>query len=77
MEKAEKLLLFSEVLNYFKVKSNTELFKLKEFRQITKEYGLLEPDLLRTKNWGTINGRPVIIDYGFTLRVRNFYYFPF
>lgn len=77
MEKAEPLTQFSEVFNYYKVKSYIELFRLAEFRKLTREYGLLEPDLRRNKNWGKINGRPVIIDYGFTLRVRNNYYFPF
>ena len=77
MEKADSLLLFSDVLRYFKVNSYRELFQLKEFRYMTKELGLLEADLRRTRNWGKISGRPVIIDYGFTIRVRNNYYFPF
>lgn len=77
MEKAEKLEQFTEVFEHYKVNSYIELFRLPEFRKLTREYGLLEPDLRRNKNWGKINGRPVIIDYGFTIRVRNNYYFPF
>ncbi len=77
MEKAEILGQFTEIFDYYKVKNYAELFRLPEFRKIIREYGLLEPDLRRIKNWGKIDDRPVIIDYGFTLRVRNNYYFPF
>ncbi len=77
MEKADNLMFLSEVLHHFNVGSFRELFSLKEFKHITRELGLLEADLRRAKNWGKINGRPVIIDYGFTMRVRNYYYFPF
>ncbi len=77
MEKAEKLEDFSVVLKHFNVRNFKELFKLKEFRELSYTYGLLPDDLVRRDSWGTINGTPVIIDYGFTAQVRNRYYFPF
>lgn len=77
MEKAENLIQFSEILKYFEVNSYRELFQMEEFRHLIKELGLLEADLRRIKNWGKIKECPVIIDYGFTVRVRNAYYFPF
>ena len=77
MEKAEKLEDFSLVFKYFNVRNHGELFYIKQFRDLPEEFGLLPIDLVRRDSWGTIEGRPVIIDYGFTLQVRNRYYFPF
>ncbi len=77
MEKAEKLTDFSVVWKYFDVKNHRELFNLKQFKDLPNTYGLLPNDFVRRDSWGTIDGRPVIIDYGFTVQVRNRYYFPF
>jgi hypothetical protein len=77
MEKADPITDFLEILSYYNVNSARELFRLKEFRDSITEFSLLEPDLRRIKNWGRIDGKPVIIDYGFTIKVRNHYYFPF
>lgn len=77
MEKAEKIYNISRVYEYFNVKSKEELFNLEELKNIFKENNLLTGDLNRESNWGVINGRPVIIDYGFTREVCRRYYFFF
>jgi len=74
MQKAEKIKHISEVWEYFNVKSNRELYNVGEIRYISSEYNLLMADLYRPVNWGRINARPVIIDFGFTRRVRKKYY---
>lgn len=74
MEKAEKIRDISFVWKYFNVKSNSELYKVKELHDICKKYNLGIKDFGRAANWGQINGKPIIIDYGFTKQVsRRFY----
>ena len=77
MEKAVHIKDFSEVRKYFNVKNNRELFRLQEIRSAFTNHNILMNDLYRPENWGMINNRPVIIDYGFTQRVRRRYYSPF
>jgi hypothetical protein len=77
MEKADKIDNFSYVCNYFKARSIVEVLKLKEIQNIHNRYNLLLNDLCRTSSWGIINGRPVIIDYGFTREIRKRYYSGF
>ncbi len=77
MEKADRIKDFSEVRAYFNVTSNKELFRLDEIKSVYIKHNVLLNDLYRTANWGMIHGRPVIIDYGFTERVRRRYYSPF
>lgn len=74
MEKAEPVANFSDICSYFHVKTNRELFQLSDFNYIPHKYNLLVNDLCRPVNWGIIHGRPVIIDYGFTGRIRRRYY---
>ncbi|MDV4152152.1 hypothetical protein R0131_15095 [Clostridium sp. AL.422] len=74
MRKAYRIKKFSEILAYYKVRSAEELFSLNEFQNIQYEYNLLPCDLRRVSSWGIINGRPTIIDYGFTREVREKYY---
>lgn len=74
MKKADKIYNFSYVCHYFKVRSIIDVLKLKRFQNIECRYNLLLNDLRRTSNWGIINGRPVIIDYGFTKEVSRRYY---
>lgn len=74
MEKAVQIRDFYEVRRYFNVKSNRELFQLKEIRSVFTNHNLLMGDLYRTSSWGMIDNRPVIIDYGFTYKVRRKYY---
>lgn len=74
MQKANKIYNISYVWNYFNVTSKRELFNSKELRNIKRIYNLLLGDFARTSSWGMINGRPVIIDYGFTRDVKERYY---
>lgn len=74
MEKAELINHISTVWNYFNVESNRELYHVKALQELSLKHSLLLTDLRRPVNWGIIKGRPVIIDYGFTQRVRNRYY---
>ena len=74
MDKAEQIRDISLVWDYFKVGSNTELFQNLTLRSIADKYNLLIGDLGRVVNWGKKDGRPVIIDYGFTRKVRRKYY---
>lgn len=74
MEKADSISYMPEVWDYFGVKSNSELQRIKEIKKITKKYDLVNADFFKANNWGIINGRCVIVDYGFTRSVRKKYY---
>ena len=74
MEKAEKVRSISYVWNYFNVKSNKELYKVKELQDISSKYDLVLRDFGSPNNWGRVGDRPVIIDYGFTQQVRKKFY---
>jgi len=74
MEKAEKINNISYVWGYFDVRNKRELFNIKELQNIKNNYNLLLGDFGKKSSWGTINGRPVIIDYGFTKEVEKKYY---
>lgn len=74
MEKAEKINNISYVWDYFDVTNKRELFNIKELQNIKNNYNLLLGDFGKKSSWGTINGRPVIIDYGFTKEVEKKYY---
>ena len=74
MQKADKVNNILYVWNYFDAKSKRELFNSKQLQDIKRNYNLLLGDLARKSSWGIINGRPVIIDYGFTREVRQRYY---
>jgi hypothetical protein len=74
MQKADKINNISYVFKYFNVRSRRELFNLKELQTIKEIYNLVLNDFGRESSWGIINGRPVIIDYGFTREVRERYY---
>lgn len=74
MEKAEKLYNIEYVWLYFNVRNEKELVDLPEFQNIKRKYNLVLGDFERKSSWGIINGRPVIIDYGFTKYVSRKYY---
>jgi hypothetical protein len=74
MEKADKIYSMSVVWKYFNVRGKNALFHLKEMQDIKRDFNLLLDDLERKSSWGMINGRPVIVDYGFTSEVRQRYY---
>lgn len=74
MEKAEKIRSISFVWEYFKVRSNSQLYKVEELKEICNKCNLEIRDFGRSANWGKINGKPIIIDYGFTHEVYRKYY---
>lgn len=74
MQKADEINTISYVWQYFNVTSKRELFDLKELQNIKRNYNLLLGDFNKKSSWGIINGRPVIIDYGFTREVKERYY---
>lgn len=74
MERAERISNISVLFEYFNVSSLKELFSLPELNDIIIKYNLLIADLRRPVNWGLIDSRPVIIDYGFTKTVKRKYY---
>lgn len=74
MEKAEKVRHISEIWHYFDVNSNRALYQLEELNDIASQFNLVLVDFGRPVNWGTLNGKPVIVDYGFTRQVRKKYY---
>lgn len=74
MEKAYKIYSFSDIYTYFEVESMEEVLKLKIFQDLKNKYNLLFGDFRRKSSWGIINGRPVLIDYGFTKDIRRRYY---
>lgn len=77
MEKAERIKHISDVWRYFNVTGNRELRDIKEIRKITKKFDLINADLFKSNNWGKIDDRCVVVDYGFTRKVRRKYYLPF
>jgi hypothetical protein len=74
MEKADKIYNISEVFKYFNVSGKRGLYQLNEMQNIKINYNLVLADFNRKSNWGIINGRPVIVDYGFTKEVSQRYY---
>lgn len=74
MEKAKKVNRISDIWNYFNVKSKEELINLSKIQKLKLNYNLLLGDIKRKNNWGILKGKPVIIDYGFTIDVREQYY---
>ena len=74
MERAERISNISVLFEYFHVNNLKELFALPELNDIILKYNLLIADLRRPVNWGLIDSRPVIIDYGFTKMVKRKYY---
>lgn len=73
MEKAENVISLKDVWDYYHVRNGRELFRLKDFNNFTEKYNLLYSDLFRRSSWGIIDGRPVIIDFGFTKEARRYY----
>ncbi len=74
MDKAERIHDISHVWDYFQVNNNDELFHVMKLRTVSEKYNLLINDFGRVVNWGSIDGRPMIIDYGFTRQVRRRFY---
>lgn len=72
VDKASSVDNMSGVYDYFQVRNNRELFQ--KLRKFCSKYNLMMWDLSRAVNWGTIDGKPVIIDYGFTKQVSKRFY---
>lgn len=76
MERARRIQNISHVWNYFNVKNNKELFQIQKLQDISSKYDLSLIDFGRVVNWGQINEKPIIIDYGFTKEVQRRFYTP-
>lgn len=74
MEKADKVENLAFVCNYFNVDNILQVVTLEDFQNLYHKYNLLLNDLCRISSWGIINGKPVIIDYGFTKEIRDRFY---
>ncbi len=74
MERAEPLRHFSAVLRYYQARSSRDLYNIPLIQSTLARHSLVFPDLCRKENWGVVNGRPVIVDYGFTTSVNRRYY---
>lgn len=74
MRKAEKIYNMSYVRMYFNVKNEREFFNLYPLQKIKNKYNLILGDLNRESSWGIIDNQVVIIDYGFTKKVKEQYY---
>lgn len=73
MEKAERINSIAEVWKFYNVRNNRELFQQDSFKDLYIKYNLLYPDLCRQNSWGLVDGKPVIIDFGFTRETRKYY----
>ncbi|MBN7576531.1 MULTISPECIES: hypothetical protein [Clostridium] len=74
MQKASKISDILYVWKYFNVSNRDEFLKTQELQEIKKNYRLLLGDFCRKSSWGMIDGKPVIIDYGFTREVVEKHY---
>ena len=74
MRKAKKVRNIYDIWDYFNVKNRMEFFNLPELKKLKSNYNLLLNDLNKKSSWGIIDGKPVIIDYGFTKRIKERYY---
>ena len=74
MLKAEKVTGMRQVREYFNAKNNRQLVRTEEIRTICLENEIFFNDIVRAANWGIINDKPTIIDYGFTKDVRKRFY---
>lgn len=74
MKKAKRVKDISIIWNYFNVGNKDEFYQNITMQNIKNKYNLLLGDFEKASSWGIINGRPVIIDYGFTEYVERNYY---
>ncbi|MHB1150881.1 MAG: hypothetical protein ACYCWE_01580 [Eubacteriales bacterium] len=74
MEKADKVKHMSGILRYFNVNKKRKLGNIREIRKIAERFDLVYADFFKPNTWGKINGRYVIVDYGYTRSVREKYY---
>lgn len=74
MAKAQKIRHIKSVYDYYKVKGNNNLLRQNYLSEDIKNNNIGRGDLRRAANWGLINGRPVIIDYGLTKEIYKRFY---
>ena len=74
MEKAGKVYDMAYVWRYFNVRNERDFSMIYQIKQIRSKYNLLMGDLRKNSSWGIVDGRVVLIDYGFTKKVRDRYY---
>lgn len=74
MEKAKRVKNIKFIYKCYNVKNRIEFMCLPEINSLCEKYDLVINDLCKDSSWGIIKGRLVIIDYGFTKRVREKYY---
>ena len=74
MRKATKIKDMKVVWNYFNVDDKYEFYDSIYMQRLKNKYNLLLGDFEKASSWGIINGKPVIIDYGFTKHVERKYY---
>lgn len=74
MKKAKKVDDILWVWSYFGVFDAVEFLNLGELQRIKYKYDLMLNDLNRASSWGIVDGKMVIIDYGYTKKIREKYY---
>ncbi len=71
MQAAQPLHDIQPVLDYFHVKTRNDLSEVPELVDLVKKHHLVMREFIGFRNWGLMDGRPVIIDYGFVKRRRR------
>ncbi len=74
MKKAEKVNNMYYVWLYFNAWNERDFLRRYEIQEVRNKYNLLLGDLKKKSSWGIVDGKAVIIDYGFTKEVRDKYY---
>lgn len=60
------------IFDYTNIKRDSAFFK--NIKKIAKHYDLLYPDVKSITSWGTLDDRPVLIDYGCTNELYDYYF---
>lgn len=60
------------IFEYTNIKKDSDFFK--NLRKITKHYDLLYPDIKAISSWGILDKKPVLIDYGCTNKLYDYYF---
>ena len=71
MQAAQPLHDLQPVLDYFHLAKRSDLAAVPELVVLSRKHHLAMKEFLVSRNWGLINNRPVIIDYGFVRQHRR------